>query len=210
MGLWLQWVLSSGADLRIVGVNIFEGLPEANNSEARTVSVSKKTSELSREIANQEGNTTERKEEHDASDEGDLNTKQSGANKTEQGNNKDKHRDDKKPDSSNSEAAKPEIFELIYLYQLAEYLGSEACCNAVVDEIARIAEHFNAIPNAGDTQTLWADDCMTGPVKYQAEGGRGLKGLVIDLFVTKKADKLLLDETDSWFVLCRTPADFIY
>ena len=183
---WLQWALSSGADLRREGVNIFEDLTESGEGQESYDDVLAAADGLSSaELSDHEANKTGL--------EGEQSTEQAGENKT-------KLRGVEKNEKPQSQAPLPRLSDIIFLYQMSEYLGSEACCNDVIDEVARIADHYNTVPNAGDTHKLWSEEATRDPLRYQGDGKRGLQGLVLDLFAGKKTDKLLLYEPDSWSV----------
>lgn len=83
--------------------------------------------------------------------------------------------------------------KLVKLHRLAEALGSEACRNAVVDEVGKLAERDAAkVPGKEDVKLLWAPGAL---VALPGEGGRGLKGLVLDLLKARdQSANVLMDD----------------
>lgn len=60
------------------------------------------------------------------------------------------------------------------------------CKNAIIDEIASVADRTNSCPTPDDTVNIWDDET----------GCDGLKDLVGDLFVWKKTDRLVETHAD--------------
>ena len=85
------------------------------------------------------------------------------------------------------------FFHLVKLWKLAGFLQAERLRNEIVDEVARLACKHNAVFGPEDTQTLWNDD---------ENETRGLKLLIVDLFVGMNTKKLVKEVEDSWYVTC--------
>ena len=112
----------------------------------------------------------------------------------------------------------PRFWPYVRLYQVAEYLGSEGCMNACVDQVAELAWAFNAVPGVQDVRRLWGDDgTETGAVPRGADPGRangldtatGLQSLVLDLFVARRTEALVLHEAEPWCVFIRLLGDCV-
>ena len=74
------------------------------------------------------------------------------------------------------------------MWKLAGFLRFERLRNAVLDEVAMVTEKFNAVLSPDDTRELWGE----------GGEGRGLRGLVLDLFAFKNTEILLETHDDSW------------
>jgi hypothetical protein len=87
----------------------------------------------------------------------------------------------------------PAFFRLVRLYAVAELFEIEALQNNVVDAIVRLCEKYNSVPTPQDTQIMYAG----------LRGGRQLRKLVVDLFVWKRTDDLVLTHKHPWSVFVR-------
>lgn len=82
----------------------------------------------------------------------------------------------------------PAFYHLIHLYILADQLGVSLLKNKIVETVGWVSDRTNACPAPADTKLLDAKTTM----------GSNLRTLVLDLFVWKTTDKLLLEHQDDW------------
>lgn len=82
----------------------------------------------------------------------------------------------------------PAFYHLIHLYILADHLGVSLLKNAIIETIGRISDQANACPAPADTRLLEAKTAAASK----------LRTLVLDLFVWKTTDNLLLSHPDDW------------
>ena len=106
------------------------------------------------------------------------------------------------PDFSSQRSA-PRFYPYVRLFQVAEYLGSEACQNAIIDHVRVQARKHNAVPGVQDVRRLWGDEEdafeMKGFGEHAVHQG-GLKGLTLDLYCALPTEKLVLTEEEIWYV----------
>ena len=102
--------------------------------------------------------------------------------------------------ASPADKERPRFFPYVRLYQVAEYLGSEACMNDIIDHVDNKSHRQNAVPGVEDVMRLWGeeDEPVKDAAMEQVYSGKGLKSLILDLYVVKKTDKLVLREDDTW------------
>ena len=93
----------------------------------------------------------------------------------------------------------PAYFQLIKLGSLADYIGVEKCMNDIMDEVFRLADKTNTVPTAEDTRSIWKDE-EPSTTQEPKKVAKGLKGVVIDLFVWKRTEVLMRSHEDSWYV----------
>lgn len=84
--------------------------------------------------------------------------------------------------------ANPAFYHLIHLYILADHLGVSLLKNKILETIGRISDKANACPAPADTRLV---EAKTAAVSK-------LRTLVLDLFVWKTTDNLLLSHPDDW------------
>lgn len=82
----------------------------------------------------------------------------------------------------------PGFYHLIRLYILADQLGVSLLKNMIIETIGRISDRTNACPAPADTRLL----------NDKTEVASKLRALVLDLFVWKSTDNLLLSHPDDW------------
>ena len=82
----------------------------------------------------------------------------------------------------------PAFYHLIHLYILADQLGVSLLKNMIIETIAQVSDQTNACPAPADTRLLNARTAATSK----------LRTLVLDLFVWKTTDNLLLSHPDNW------------
>jgi hypothetical protein len=91
------------------------------------------------------------------------------------------------------ESPNPAFFRLVRLYAVAELFETEALQNNIIDTIVRLCERYNSVPTPQDTQIMY----------LELRGGRQLRRLVVDLFVWKRTDHLVLTHKHPWSVYVR-------
>ena len=117
-----------------------------------------------------------------------------------------------KPTGASTPRPGPHFFPYVRLYQVAEYLGSEACQNAVIDHVRVLARAHNAVPSVQDVRRLWGEEDAfetKGPGEPTALR-KGLMGLMLDLFCALPTEKLVLTEEEPWYVLRKSCVPMLF
>ena len=72
--------------------------------------------------------------------------------------------------------------------------------NAVIDEVAEVALHRNAVPSCDDIAALWGNEELDAPIAPHSyvNDEQGLKSLILDLFSDMSVRRVIAEEQGSW------------